>query len=454
MAWLAWLGAVAIGLSLGLLGSGGSILTVPILVYLVGQPEKVAIAGSLAIVGGISLLAALPWSFRRQVDWRNVAWFGLPGMAGTWLGAWASQWVSGAQQLLLFAVVMLIAAALMFRQPARVRAAAGVAIDPDTGGVPPRRKGAKIALDGLLVGLVTGLVGVGGGFLIVPALVLLGGMAVHRAIGTSLWIIALKSFSGFAKYVGVLSATGLALNWPLIGLFVVLGAGGSVIGGRIARRLPQARLQRIFAVFLALMGVAITWQTMPRAFASDTAATPSHASARAGPAAVPALLPQPARTGSLDMTAATTASSVAGFSQPRADLLTGGQPAPDDWARLRDAGVATVVNLRTPEEMGERDAAGEARAAGLSYVSLPVDGVADITEANARALWERVDGAADRGLTLVHCASGNRVGALLALGAAQSGAMAPDQALAFGRAAGLAGLEARVRELLGLPPAD
>jgi uncharacterized membrane protein YfcA len=269
MIWLAWLGAAAIGLSLGLLGSGGSILTVPVLVYLVGQPEKVAIAGSLAIVGGISLLAALPWTRRRQVDWRSVAWFGLPGMAGTWIGAWASQWVSGAQQLLLFAVVMLLAAVLMFRPPARMRAAVAEGGSTDAGN--PPRKATKIALDGLLVGVVTGLVGVGGGFLIVPALVLLGGLAVHRAIGTSLWIIALKSFSGFAKYVGVLSATGIALNWPLIGLFVVLGAGGSVVGGHVARRLPQARLQKAFAAFLVLMAIAIGWQTLPRALAGDSA---------------------------------------------------------------------------------------------------------------------------------------------------------------------------------------
>ena len=119
--WLAWLGAAAIGLSLGLLGSGGSILTVPVLVYLVGQPEKVAIAGSLAIVGGISLIAALPWTWKRQVDWRNVAWFGVPGMVGTWMGAWLSTWLSGALQLLVFAVVMLLAAAMTVPQMPRPR---------------------------------------------------------------------------------------------------------------------------------------------------------------------------------------------------------------------------------------------------------------------------------------------------------------------------------------------
>jgi hypothetical protein len=107
---LALLGALAIGLSLGLLGSGGSILTVPVLHYLVGQPEKLAIAGSLLVVGLIAAFAAIPCALHRQVDWRNVAWFGLPGMLGAWLGATLAQWVPGTVQLVLFAVVMLLAA--------------------------------------------------------------------------------------------------------------------------------------------------------------------------------------------------------------------------------------------------------------------------------------------------------------------------------------------------------
>lgn len=146
-------------------------------------------------------------------------------------------------------------------------------------------------------------------------------------------------------------------------------------------------------------------------------------------------------------------SPVPGFSRPRPDLLAGGQPAPDDWSGLRAAGVTRVVNLRTADEMAGHDAEAEARAAGLDYFSLPIDGAAAVTEANARALWQLVERDA-AGLTLVHCASGNRVGALLALGAARSGAMEAGDALDFGRAAGLSGLEGRVRELLELPPAD
>lgn len=114
---LALLGALLIGLSLGLLGSGGSILTVPVLVYLLDQPEKIAIAGSLAIVGAISAAGSLPYARQQLIDWRSVLWFGVPGMAGTWLGAVLSQFVPGELQLALFAIVMLLAAVLMARPP-------------------------------------------------------------------------------------------------------------------------------------------------------------------------------------------------------------------------------------------------------------------------------------------------------------------------------------------------
>ncbi len=248
------LAAVLIGLSLGLLGSGGSILTVPVLVYLVGQPEKIAIAGSLAIVGGIALVGALPYTLQRRVDWRSVLWFGVPGMVGAWFGAWLSQWVSGAVQLLLFAAVMVVAALMMLRN--------GRSPETRDPSVAPRSRLA-ISLDGLVVGAVTGLVGVGGGFLIVPALVLLGGLSMHRALGTSLWIIAGKSFAGLQKYVSVLAATGLVLDWRLLGVLTAVGAGGSLLGNRLASRIPQHRLKQIFAIGLLLMAGFITWRTAP-----------------------------------------------------------------------------------------------------------------------------------------------------------------------------------------------
>ncbi|GJL61605.1 MAG: UPF0721 transmembrane protein [Nitrospirales bacterium] len=241
---LAFTGALAIGLSLGLMGSGGSILTVPILVYLVGQDEKIAIAGSLFIVGCIAAVGGLQSAVQKNVHWHSVLWFGLPGMVGAWLGAQLSIFVSGRVQLLLFVFVMLAAGVFMLR-PTQFK--------PDT----HQRTVWKVALDGLLVGMLTGLVGVGGGFLIVPALVLLGGLPMHLAIGSSLIIIALKSFSGFAKYLEVLSHHEQTLDWTILGTFVGLGIVGTVFGGVIASRLPQNFLQKMFAGLLFLMSAAM-----------------------------------------------------------------------------------------------------------------------------------------------------------------------------------------------------
>ncbi len=114
-----------------------------------------------------------------------------------------------------------------------------------------------IVLEGLVVGGVTGLVGVGGGFLIVPALVLLGGLTMHQAVGTSLAIIAMKSATGFYKYLDVLSQADLSVSWNLVYLFVALGIAGSFAGGAIAHRLPQSVLRRVFAVLLIGMGLFI-----------------------------------------------------------------------------------------------------------------------------------------------------------------------------------------------------
>ena len=247
----AWLGAMAIGLSLGLLGSGGSILTVPVLVYLVGQDEKLAIAGSLAIVGSIALVASLPYLRKNLVDWRMVVLFGIPGMAGTYAGAWIASWVSGLVQLTLFAIVMLLASWQMLKP---------TTID-DTPHEP--REVWKIGLDGLLVGILTGLVGVGGGFLIVPALVLLGGLRMHRAVATSLIIIALKSFTGFWKYLDVLDQHGLSLDWNVIIIVTAIGVMGSFAGSRIATLVDQDKLKKIFGLFLIIMSIYILAHTLP-----------------------------------------------------------------------------------------------------------------------------------------------------------------------------------------------
>lgn len=250
----ALLGAAAIGLVLGLLGSGGSILTVPVLVYLAGQPDKVAIAESLAIVGAIASVGAVPYARQRLVDWRAVLGFGVPGIVGTYLGAVAAAYVAGAVQLALFGVVMLAAAGAMLKGRAGLE---GEAREP--------RPVVAVAALGVAVGVMTGLVGVGGGFLIVPALVLLVGLDMRLAVGTSLSIIVLNSVTGFLKYLDTLTAAGDVIDWRLVGTFAAIGIVGSLVGARLSRRVPQAQLKRGFAVFLVVMGTFILIQEGPRA---------------------------------------------------------------------------------------------------------------------------------------------------------------------------------------------
>ena len=242
----ALLGALLIGISLGLLGSGGSILTVPVLVYLVGEPEKVAIAESLGIVTAISLVGMIPYAIRKLVHWKSVIYFGIPGMIGTYGGASLSAFISGNTQLIIFAVVMILAAGMMIRN----------GIDSD------KHKEVSVSkfvliLEGVVVGIITGLVGVGGGFLIIPALVLVAGLEMRVAVGTSLFIIAAKSALGFYKYLDVLRAEKLNVNWELLVIFTVIGIIGSFVGGRLSNKIPQKALKRGFGFFLIVMGVFI-----------------------------------------------------------------------------------------------------------------------------------------------------------------------------------------------------
>ncbi len=244
----ALLGAVLIGLSLGIFGSGGSILTVPVLMYLVGMSADMAIASSLLVVALISLFGSTVNVYQRRVSWPHVALFGIPGMIGTYGGAWAGTLVDSRIQLLLFVILMAAAAVMMWRRKGA----------PQLG----QLRVAKVVLDGLVVGAITGFVGVGGGFLIVPALVLLGGVPMTLAVGTSLLIIALKSLVGFAKYYSAYSAEGLVFDWSVMGLIALLGIVGSFAGNWIGGRIDQHKLQKGFAVFLLFMAGAVLYQSV------------------------------------------------------------------------------------------------------------------------------------------------------------------------------------------------
>ena len=236
--------AVLVGLSLGLLGGGGSILTVPIFVYVLGFAPKDAIAAGLAVVGTVSLFGAAGHWRAGNVALRPALLFGVASMAGALLGARLATVVSGAVQLFLFAVVMLLAAVFMLR---------GHAAGSDQAGRPA---GVGVVLPaGIGLGIVTGLVGVGGGFLIVPALVLLGGLRMKPAVGTSLAVIAMNSATGLAGYLGQVE-----LAWTTIAGFTAVAILGSLAGVRLVRHVPQRALQRGFAVFLMAMGLLIVYQ--------------------------------------------------------------------------------------------------------------------------------------------------------------------------------------------------
>jgi uncharacterized membrane protein YfcA len=241
---LALLGAALIGVSLGLLGSGGSIVTVPLLVYVVGHSEKASIAESLAIVGIISLFGAIVRARAHEVDWRSVVIFGPLTMVGAFAGGALSDFLTGPVQLLILAVIMLGAAVLMARPPKLEPAGA-----ERTSGV------AALAAAGLGVGIVTGLVGIGGGFMIVPALVLVGGLKMQRAIGTSLTLIFLNCVAGFASHLRVLDSSETVVDWVTILIFGALGVAGSIAGRSIGKRLNQKTLRRIFAIFILLIAL-------------------------------------------------------------------------------------------------------------------------------------------------------------------------------------------------------
>jgi uncharacterized membrane protein YfcA len=244
----AWTGAILIGVSLGLLGSGGSILTVPILVYMVGHAEKQAVAESFAIVGAISLFGGIRAWTRGKVDGRSVLLWAIPGMIGAMAGHELSRYLSGAMQILLLGIIMLVAAVSMFRSKP-------VADDARRHPHP-----ALVAAAGLGVGMLTALVGIGGGFVIVPALVLLTATPMHRAVGTSLCVIAINC----ATSLGKIFATGHGLeggfDWGTVGVFAGLGIAGSYVGAIVGAKMDQRALKKVFAVFLIGLGVFVVWK--------------------------------------------------------------------------------------------------------------------------------------------------------------------------------------------------
>ena len=233
-----------IGFSLGALGAGGSILTVPILVYAMGVPVQGATGTSLAIVGLNAAAGALDYLRRGRSLLRTGVAFGVSGVVGAFAGVWLNHQLRGELILVLFSLLMVAAAVSMLR-----RGAGGVSITSFDERY-PARGWIRLVMVGLGVGFLTGFFGVGGGFLIVPALAVLIGLPMQLAVGTSLIAISLNALWGL---IGNLRLG--TLDWTLTALFAVGGVVGVLTGGKLSGRLPDRTLRGAFA--LLIVGVAL-----------------------------------------------------------------------------------------------------------------------------------------------------------------------------------------------------
>ncbi|MFN8580625.1 MAG: sulfite exporter TauE/SafE family protein [Gemmatimonadaceae bacterium] len=235
---------LVVGFVLGLLGGGGSILALPIFLYVFRVETKPAVAMSLAVVGISAFIGFLTHWRQGTVRLRIAIPFGLFAMLAAFVTARLARVVPAAVQLGLFAAFAFTAAFFMLRD----------SLKPDVPSAGPNESGpgtfgALLAGQAIGVGVLTSLIGAGGGFVIVPALVLLAGVPVKPAVGSSLLIITMNSLSGFAGYIGQ-----VPIDWGLIGSFAPVAAVGAVIGTRYSRRVPQRRIKQGFAILIVVLG--------------------------------------------------------------------------------------------------------------------------------------------------------------------------------------------------------
>ncbi len=253
--------ATGMGVALGLLGGGGSILTVPLLVYVLGQGTREAITTSLLVVAVTSVAALVPHARGGRVRWRTGLTFDATSMLSAFGAGRLAHFVPTTVLLIAFGVVMLVAAVAMMRRPSRSAEAVGAVVST---GEEPKLATAKILLTGLAVGAVTGLVGAGGGFVVVPALVLLGGLPMRHAVGTSLLVIAMQSTAALAGHLG-----STHIDLPLAAILSLAAVVGSIAGSTLAGRVPEDRLRKGFAWFVVALATLMLAQQVPLAFASN-----------------------------------------------------------------------------------------------------------------------------------------------------------------------------------------
>lgn len=242
---LTLLGAALIGLSLGLTGAGGSIITLPVLVYLAGLPPKEAVGLSLFVVGVAAMVGAVQRIRSGEFHARAALMFALSGMAGATGGARLTHLVSGRVLMIIFAGLMLAVAINMLRGSGKETS------------MEAECRPLRCLLAGLGVGILTGFIGVGGGFLLMPTLVRFARLPLRMATGTSLAVISFNSAAGFISHFGEAPP-----RWPLALLFAGIAAAGVVAGTAFAARLPVARLRQAFAVMVIATGTFVLWQSL------------------------------------------------------------------------------------------------------------------------------------------------------------------------------------------------
>lgn len=261
---LGYLGALLMGLSLGMIGGGGSILSVPIFVYLFGILPSLATAYSLFVVGLTALIGFVGYVKQKMVDFKVGVTFAAPSFLGVYLTrryvmpsipAEITQWGSFVLTkdllvMVVFAVIMILASISMIRKGK----------PKEKKDISPALKYGIIAAEGLVVGGVTGFVGAGGGFLIIPALVILAGLSMKIAVGTSLGIIAVKSLLGFLGDLGA----GQAIDWKFLIIFSVIAAVGILTGQQLGKKVSEEKLKPAFGYFVLVMGIFIMWQQLSK----------------------------------------------------------------------------------------------------------------------------------------------------------------------------------------------
>lgn len=250
--------AVVMGATLGLIGAGGSILTVPILVYLMGVPPLLATGYSLLLVGSAALVGSISYWRQGLVEWRVVLMFVVPSMASVlltrlWIVPAIPDPVFGVSKaivlMLFFACLMMVAALFMLKSSSEMETKA---LPLSLGRL------AKMTLGSAGVGFLSGMVGAGGGFLIIPSLMALFGLPIKKAIGASLTIIAINSLVGFAGDV----SAGIALDWGFLSRFLSLTLLGMALGMVASRRIQAASLKKGLGVFTLLIGFFVLMQSI------------------------------------------------------------------------------------------------------------------------------------------------------------------------------------------------